>query len=143
MNIGSTDTFSTAILAHLFHIIVCVGKSSTHTFTMRSACLLEQEKKPRQSAGFILSAIPICHVYLGRIVKSSATFSYRKLHREYNTRGIYVDACSAHQNHLDVIFRNIRQILSFREIFSQQTVRVLVGSPLPRLIWLREVEWCL
>ena len=28
-----------------------------------------------------------------RIVKSSATFSYRKLHREYDNRGIYEDAC--------------------------------------------------
>ena len=37
---------------------------------------------------------------LWRIVKSSATFSYRKLHREYDTRGIYVDACSAHQKPL-------------------------------------------
>ena len=64
MNIGGTDTFSTAILAHLFRIIVCVGKSSTHTFTMRSACPLEQDKNPRQSDGFILSALPICHVYL-------------------------------------------------------------------------------
>ena len=47
------------------------------------------------------------------------------------------------KNLLDVIFRNIRKILSFREIFSQQAVRVLVGSPLPGLMWLREVEWCL
>ena len=47
------------------------------------------------------------------------------------------------KNLLDVIFRNIRKILSFWEIFSQQAVRVLVGSPLPWLMWLREVEWCL
>ena len=31
-------------------------------------------------------------IFQWRIVKSSATFSYRKLHREYDTRGIYVDA---------------------------------------------------
>ena len=37
---------------------------------------------------------------MGRIVKSSATFSYRKLHRGCDNRGIYEEACWVHQKRL-------------------------------------------
>ncbi len=43
--------------------------------------------------------------------------------------------------HLDDFIRYIRNIPFLGEIFSQQAVGVLVGSPLPWLMWLRIIEF--
>ena len=40
-----------------------------------------------------------------------------------------------------VVIRDIGYVLALREIFSKQAVGILVGASLPRLVWLREIEW--
>src|SRR5210317_77637 len=35
---------------------------------------------------------------------------------------------------------NVREIHSFREVLSEQTVRVFVGAALPRTLWIAEVD---
>ena len=42
---------------------------------------------------------------------------------------------------LYVVIRNFCNILALREIFSKQTISILVRAPLPRLVRLRKIEW--
>ena len=62
------------------------------TFIERLKELQEEHKALKKDIAAHLG-VSIMGFYRWRIVKSSATFSYRKLHREYDNRGIYEDAC--------------------------------------------------